>query len=108
MIATIRFSILVIDVEIVQSVQLTAYNLEMFGVFSQKKLLKAQNILMATKLHIFKQWFLHLLEKSFFFLNFLLIDWSECWKGFLLTQPFRISNGPSHCLIPHCVFFSES
>lgn len=76
MIATIRFSILVIDVEIVQSVQLTAYNLEMFGVFSQKKLLKAQNILMATKLpvHILKQWFLHLLEKSFFFLNFLLID----------------------------------
>lgn len=67
MIATIRFSILVIDVEIVQSVQLTAYNLEMFGVFSQKKLLKAQNILMVTKLHSFKQWFLHLLEKSFFF-----------------------------------------
>lgn len=50
MIASIRFSILIIDVEIVQSVQLTAYNLEMFGVFLQKKLLKAQNILTGTKL----------------------------------------------------------
>lgn len=70
MIASIRFSVLIIDVEIVQSVQLTAYNLEMFGVFLQKKLRKAQNILMGTKLHSFRQWFLHLLEKVLFFLTF--------------------------------------
>lgn len=49
MIATIRISILVVAIEIVQSFQMRAYNLEMFGLFSQKKLLKAKNILMVTK-----------------------------------------------------------
>lgn len=72
MITTIRFSILVIDVEIVQSVQLTAYNLEMFGIFSQKKLLSTEHP------HGYKVTVLnsgsYVCLKSPFFLNFLLID----------------------------------
>lgn len=52
MIADIKISILVINIEMVQSVQLTAYNLEIFLAYihnnKKKKSSEIENILMAT------------------------------------------------------------